>query len=183
MGTRITSYSKKGGLESWNTCRYISWEVLLKFQEQAFIVQISYYRWKNAHKRCFIHDLLFTLSHWSSHYITSALTPKCFLICIISQWNVNTWTQSALCSPFCCFPAKHYGAHPVYNICTFAKASHWMGGLCVWLFLLLPCQWAATCCLEGIHPHFWRVDAVMLGAYHAWRQSPHNYAVHSNILM
>ena len=47
--------------------KYISWEVLLKFQEQAFIVQMSCYRWKNTHKRCFIHGLLFTLSHWYSH--------------------------------------------------------------------------------------------------------------------
>ena len=31
--------------------------------------------------------------------------------------------------------------------------------------------------------YIWRVGAVTQGAYHGWRQSPHNYAVHNDTLM
>ena len=38
--------------------------------------------------------------------------------------------------------------------------------------LFNPASWAAMCHLQRIHLHFWRVDAVMQGAYHCW-QYPH----------
>ena len=43
--------------------------------------------------------------------------------------------------------------------------------------------WAATHCLQQIYFHFWRVDAVMLGACHGWRQSPRNCTAQSNIVI
>ena len=35
--------------------------------------------------------------------------------------------------------------------------------------------WVATRRLQRIYLHFWRVDALMRGAYHGWRYFPQNY--------
>ena len=53
----------------------------------------------------------------------------------------------------------------------------------LFIFIYYPTAQAATCCLWGIVHYLWKVDAVMQGAYHGWRQSPHNYAADNNILM
>ena len=70
-------------------------------------------------------------------------------------------------------PAEHSPSMCSYTLTNYAF--HSVRGLPVWPFsFYYSTTWAATHHLQRICLHFWRVDAVMQGACHGWKLSPHS---------
>ena len=58
-----------------------------------------------------------------------------------------------------------------------------VGFCCLFLTFYYPATFTATCSLQRIYLHFWRVDAVVQGMWHDEDNPSHNCAVRNNILI
>ena len=101
-----------------------------------------------------------------------------------NSFFVHVCYQCACC---CCGIPRliTLGRSPGICNCTLTNALHRVIGTCVIgfnFFLYYPAIWAATHQFQKIYLHFWRVEGVIQGAYHGWRQSPHNCGVHDTFL-
>ena len=95
------------------------------------------------------------------------------LCCLWCLWSQLLYHSSAECS----------GGHSVYATVRWqVRSTGWEDCVCD-RFVLPHHVGSHTSSLDDLFQFVWRADAVTLGAYHSWRQSPHNCAVHNNILM
>ena len=104
--------------------------------------------------------------------------------CTSSPQKYHSWALFQN-STFCCCcsisQAEHFEDHPGYGIAQWQMHSIGQKGCMLNCFLNYPTTQVVTHCLQRTYPCFWRVGALCKD-YHGWRQSTHNYSVHS-ILM